>query len=183
MLLSDGWAPGTPLVDALPLIEDILLVEATGNRVDLLSLYGIAREVSALYDLELSAPPGRDPARDGDEPVDVRVEDFEGCPRYIGRLFRDVEIGASPQWLRTRLSDAGMRPISNVVDITNYAMIALGNPLHAFDHATLAEGRIVVRRARKGERMRTLDGVDRELTTDDLMIADGERSVALAGIM
>jgi phenylalanyl-tRNA synthetase beta chain len=183
MLLSDEWEPGTPLVDALPLVEDILLVEPTGNRVDLLSVYGIAREVSAIYDLQLGAPPGRDPKREADEPVDVRVEDLDACPRYIGRLFRDVRIEPSPQWLRTRLSDAGMRPISNVVDVTNYAMLGLGNPLHAFDHATLAEGRIVVRMARKGEQLRTLDGVVRELTTDDLMIADGERSVALAGIM
>src|SRR5207244_5130489 len=139
MVLPNGIEPGTPLVDILPLTEEVLELETGHNRPDLLAVYGIAREVSALYDAELSAPPGVDPKRDGDEPVDVRVEDFEGCPRYIGRLFRDVEIGASPQWLRTRLSDAGMRPISNVVDITNYAMIALGNPLHAFDHAKLAE--------------------------------------------
>src|SRR5207253_10742333 len=106
-----------------------------------------------------------------------------GCPRYIGRLFRDVRVGPSPAWLRRRLSDAGMRPISNVVDITNYVMLALGNPLHAFDLATLKEGRIVVRRAHEGEQIRTLDGVLRELEATDLMIADAERSVALAGIM
>src|SRR5207237_6902803 len=156
---------------------------STGNRPDLMSIYGIAREVSALYEIDLAPPPGRDPARAGDEPVDVRVEDFEGCPRYVGRLFLEVAIGPSPEWLRTRLHDAGMRPISNVVDVTNYAMLALGNPLHAFDHATLAEGRIVVRRAKRGEKLRTLDGVERELEPYDLMIADAERSVALAGIM
>ncbi|TMK72062.1 MAG: phenylalanine--tRNA ligase subunit beta, partial [Actinobacteria bacterium] len=136
-----------------------------------------------IYDLELSPPPGRDPGVAGDGPVDVRVEDFDGCPRYIGRLFRGVQIGPSPAWLRTRLSDAGMRPISNVVDVTNYAMLALGNPLHAFDSAKLHEGRIVVRRARKGEQLRTLDGVMRELEETDLMIADADRAVALAGIM
>ena len=183
IVLPDAWQPGTPLVDALPLVEDILLVEGTGNRPDLQSVYGIAREIAVLYDVELSSPPGRDPQRVGDEPVPVEIDDFEGCPRYIGRLFRGVRIDDSPQWLRLRLSDAGMRPISNVVDITNYAMLALGNPLHAFDFAKLARGRIAVRRARNGERLRTLDGVDRELTTDDLMIADAERSVALAGIM
>ncbi|TML19104.1 MAG: phenylalanine--tRNA ligase subunit beta [Actinobacteria bacterium] len=183
MVLPDEWEPGTPLTDALPLAEDILLVESTGNRPDLMAIYGIAREVAALYDLELSPPPGRDPGVAGDEPVDVRVEDFEGCPRYIGRLFRDVRVGPSPAWLRTRLSDAGMRPISNVVDVTNYVMLALGNPLHAFDLATLKEGRIVVRRAHKGEQLRTLDGELRELEPTDLMIADAARSVALAGIM
>src|SRR5919201_865430 len=98
MLLSDEWQPGTPLIDALPLVEDILLVEATGNRVDLLSVYGIAREVSALFDVELSEPPGRDPGRDAqEETVDVRVEDFDACSRYVGRLFRDVRVAPSPQ--------------------------------------------------------------------------------------
>src|SRR5919204_3324379 len=183
MVLPESWEPGTPLADKLPLTEEILLVESTQNRPDLLAVYGIAREVAALYDLELVPPPGRDPERAGDEPVDVRVEDFQGCPRYIGRLFRDVRIGPSPPWLRARLNDAGMRPISNVVDATNYAMLALGNPLHAFDHGALAEGRIVVRRAYPGEQLRTLDGVVRQLDPADLMIADAERSIAIAGIM
>jgi phenylalanyl-tRNA synthetase beta chain len=183
MVLDDRWEPGTPLSDVLPIVDDVLLVEATGNRPDLLSVYGIAREVAALYDLELAAPPGEEPEHASDEPVNVEVEDFEGCPRYIGRLFRDVRIGPSPLWLKARLLAAGMRPISNVVDATNYAMLALGNPLHAFDFAALRGGRIVVRRARPGEKLRTLDGVERELTPDDLMIADSERSVALAGIM
>ena len=106
-----------------------------------------------------------------------------GCPRYVGRLFRDVTIGPSPIWLKTRLLNAGMRPISNVVDVTNYVMLALGNPLHAFDLTTLKGGKIIVRRARPGETIRTLDGVERKLEPTDLMIADAERSVALAGIM
>jgi phenylalanyl-tRNA synthetase beta chain len=183
MVLPESWDPGTPLADKLPLTEEILLVESTQNRPDLLAVYGIAREVAALYDLALALPPGRDPERTEDEPVDVRVEDLDGSPRYVGRLFRDVRIGPSPPWLRARLNDAGMRPISNVVDATNYAMLALGNPLHAFDYATLAGGKIVVRRARPGEKLRTLDGVVRELDPEDLMIADAERSIALAGIM
>src|SRR2546421_1470362 len=183
MVLPDEWEPGTPLADALPLAEDILLVESTGNRPDLLSIYGIAREVAALVDGELGPPPGRDPEGRGDEPVVIRIEDFEGCPRYVGRLFRDVPIEPSPTWLKTRLLDAGMRPISNVVDVTNYVMLALGNPLHAFDHAKLARGRIVVRRAQAGEKLRTLDGVDRTLEPEDLVIADAERAIALAGIM
>jgi phenylalanyl-tRNA synthetase beta chain len=183
MVLDEALEPGTPLADALPIVDDVLVVEATGNRPDLLSVYGLAREVAALYDLELAPPPGVDPERAGDEPVDVQVEDLEGAPRYIGRLFREVRIGDSPVWLRARLHATGMRPISNVVDVTNYAMIALGNPLHAFDFETLRGGRVVVRRARPGEKLRTLDGVERDLAPDDLMIADAERSIALAGIM
>jgi phenylalanyl-tRNA synthetase beta chain len=182
IVLAEG-EPGTPLVDVLPIVEDVLDVEPTGNRPDLLSVYGIAREVAALYDLDLSPPPGRNPQQAADEPVDVRIEDYEGCPRYVGRLFRDVSIVPSPQWLRARLTFAGMRPISNVVDVTNYVMHALGNPLHAFDFDTLAGGRIVVRRAREAEKLRTLDGQERELGPEDLLIADAERAVALAGIM
>jgi phenylalanyl-tRNA synthetase beta chain len=183
MVLPPGVEPGTPLADVLPLVEDVLLVESTGNRPDLLSIYGIAREVAALYDLELAPMPGTDAGTGPNEAVDVTVEDFAGCPRYIGRLFRDVTIEPSPVWLKARLLNAGMRPISNVVDVTNYVMLAFGNPLHAFDLARLHGGRIVVRRALPGETIRTLDGVERRLEPDDLMIADADRSVALAGIM
>jgi phenylalanyl-tRNA synthetase beta chain len=175
--------PGTPLGDVLPLRDDVLLVDPTGNRPDLLSVYGIAREVAALYDLELAPLPHRDPAPVGSEQVDIEIADLDGCPRYVGRLFRGVAVGSSPLWLKARLTAAGMRPISNVVDVTNYVMAALGNPLHAFDFARLHGGRIVVRRAAAGEVLRTLDSVDRTLETADLVIADGERAVALAGIM
>ncbi len=183
IMLLPETEPGTALGDVLPLVEDVLLVESTGNRPDLLSIYGLAREVSALYDVDLSPVPRTDPGPRPEETVDVAVQDFAGCPRYVGRVFRDVRIGPSPVWLRARLSNAGMRPISNVVDVTNYVMLALGNPLHAFDLARLHGGRIVVRSAEAGETIRTLDGVDRKLEPEDLMIADAERSVALAGIM
>jgi phenylalanyl-tRNA synthetase beta chain len=183
LVLEQPHAPGTPLADVLPLVDDVLELEVTGNRPDLLAVYGIAREVAALYDVELAPPPGTDPPRAGDEPADVRIEDLDRCPRYVGRLFRDVRIAPSPPWLRARLTAAGMRPISNVVDATNYAMLALGNPLHAFDVTRLAGGRIVVRRARAGEAIRTLDGQLRRLDPDDLVIADAERAVAIAGIM
>ncbi|MHB8059380.1 MAG: phenylalanine--tRNA ligase subunit beta [Gaiellaceae bacterium] len=183
MLLPDDWEPGSRLADHFALGEANLDLEVTGNRHDLLSVYGLARDVAALYKLELAPPPGTDPEPAGDEPVQVSVEDFAGCPRYVGRLFRDVKIGASPPWLKARLSGAGMRPISNVVDVTNYVMLALGNPLHAFDLEHLAESRLIVRRARPGEEMRTLDGVDRKLDPRDLVIADAERPMAIAGIM
>ena len=183
MLLSDELAAGTPLADVLPLYDEILEVEVTGNRPDLLSIYGLAREVAALFDVELAPWPGVEPARDGDEKITVDLEDPDGCPRYLARLFRDVAIGPSPLWLRARVSAAGMRSISNVVDVTNYVMLALGSPLHAFDADTLAGGQVGVRRARDGEEIRTLDGELRKLDARDLVIKDGERAIALAAIM
>jgi phenylalanyl-tRNA synthetase beta chain len=183
MVLTDGLEPGTPLADVLPLGDDVLEIETGYNRPDLTSVYGIAREVAALTGAQLAPPPGVDPARDDDETIDVRIEDLERCPRYVARLFRDVRVVDSPPWLKARLLAAGMRPISNVVDVTNYVMLALGNPLHAFDYDTLAESRIVVRRARPGERLVTLDGTERELDPDDLVIADAERAVAIGGVM
>ncbi|MBX5474400.1 MAG: phenylalanine--tRNA ligase subunit beta [Thermoleophilia bacterium] len=183
MLLPDGLEVGTPLADVLPIVDEVLEVETTGNRPDLLSVYGLAREVAALYDVPLAPWPGVEPERAGDEPVDVRVEDEEGCPRYVGRLFRDVAVAPSPPWLRARVFAAGMRPISNVVDVTNYVMLALGSPLHAFDFETLRGGRVVVRRAAPGETIRTLDGQLRGLDPDDLLIADADGAIAIAGIM
>ncbi|HWX08438.1 MAG TPA: phenylalanine--tRNA ligase subunit beta, partial [Gaiellaceae bacterium] len=183
MVLDDALEPGTPLADVLPLVEEVLDIEPTGNRPDLLAVYGIAREVAALFDGELMPLDASEPARGGDEPVDVKVEDLDGCPRYIGRLFRDVVIADSPVWLRARLRAAGVRSISNVVDVTNYVMLALGSPLHVFDFDTLHDGRVVVRRARKGEQLRTLDGTLRTLDPADLLIADADRPIALAGIM
>ncbi|MFL6007823.1 MAG: phenylalanine--tRNA ligase subunit beta, partial [Gaiellaceae bacterium] len=185
MLLDAEHEPGTPLADVLPLVDTILEIQTEYNRPDLTSVYGIAREVSALLDVPLAAMPGVQDSGPvpNDEPVDIRIDDLARCPRYIGRLFRDVEVADSPHWLKARLLGAGMRPISNVVDVTNFVMLALGNPLHAFDLAKLRGGRIVVRRAQPGETIRTLDGVDRKLEPTDLMIADAERSVALAGIM
>jgi phenylalanyl-tRNA synthetase beta chain len=182
MLLDDALEPGTPLAQVLPLVEEVLDVEATGNRPDLLSVYGLAREVAAIFDGELVPLAEGEPPL-GDEPVDVRIEDAEGCPRYIGRLFRDVTIGESPVWLKARLRMAGVRAISNVVDVTNYVMLALGSPLHAFDYETLHGPAIVVRRAAKGEKLTTLDGTERTLEPTDLLIADVGHAVALAGIM
>jgi phenylalanyl-tRNA synthetase beta chain len=183
LVLEDGPAPGTPLADVLPISEQVLDVTATVNRVDLLSVYGLAREVAALCGGELRPMPGTDPAITHPDWVDVTIEDRIGCPRYIGRIFRDVRVGPSPAWLRARLEAAGVRSISNVVDVTNYVMLAFGSPLHAFDLSTLAGGKIVVRAARDGEELRTLDGELRRLDARDLVIADEERAVALAGLM
>ncbi len=182
LVLEDGVDPGTPLADVLPVAEEILEVEVTGNRPDLLSVYGMAREIAALYDLELRPPPGASELS-LDLAVQVEIEDLEGCPRYDARLFSGIQIGSSPAWLRARLVAAGVRAISNVVDVTNYVMLGLGNPLHAFDHSKLAGGRILVRRARPGEELTTLDGIHRKLDPADLVIADSQRAVAFAGIM
>jgi phenylalanyl-tRNA synthetase beta chain len=183
IMLLPETEPGTPLIDILPLVDHVLLVEATGNRPDLQSVYGLAREIATLYDLSLEAMTGNSPLTPPERTVEIRIDDFGGCPRYVGHLFENVAIGPSPQWLRSRLFLAGQRPISNVVDITNYVMFALGNPLHAFDFTTLHGGQIVVRRAAPGEKLTTLDGVVRDLVPEDLLIADADRAVALAGIM
>ncbi len=182
MLLADELAAGTPLADVLPLGDDILEIETLYNRPDLTSIYGIAREVAALTGATLEPVPGADPARDGDEAFSLAIDDLDACPRFIARVFRDVAVGDSPAWLKGRLMGAGMRPISNVVDITNYVMLALGSPLHAYDGDTLRGG-IVVRRAGPKEQLVTLDGTARELDPADLVIADHERPIGLAGVM
>ena len=183
MLLPHGPEPGTPLVDVLAIRDHVLDVIPTVNRVDLLSMVGLAREVAALLGGELHPPAPDDPTIVDAEEVDVTIDDFGACPRYIGRVFRDVAIGPSPQWLRSRLYLADTRSISNVVDVTNYVMHVWGSPLHAFDRAKLSGGRIAVRHARDGEEVRTLDGTLRRVGPDDLLITDGERPVALAAIM
>jgi phenylalanyl-tRNA synthetase beta chain len=182
IVLDDALEPGTPLADVLPLVDEVLDVEATGNRPDLLAVYGVAREVAAVLGGDLLPMPGEEPPRDGDEPVGIGIEDPEGCLRFIGRTFRDAGTAESPLWLKGRLRHAGVRSISNVVDVTNYVMLALGSPLHAYD-LDLLRGGLVARRAREGEKVRTLDGVERRLSAEDLVIADGERAVGLAGIM
>ncbi|MGZ4338987.1 MAG: phenylalanine--tRNA ligase subunit beta [Gaiellaceae bacterium] len=183
MVLADELAAGTPLADVLPVGDDVLEIETLYNRPDLTSVYGIAREVAALTGAALKPVPGVEPPRDGDEQFPVTIEDLVGCPRFIARVFRDVTIGESPLWLKARLMGAGMRPISNVVDITNYVMLALGSPLHAYDADTLTGWQIVVRRARPGEEIVTLDGTRRGLDPADLVIADTERAIGLAGVM
>ena len=182
-VLPDGIEPGTPLADVLPVHEQVLDCTTTINRVDLLSMVGLAREVATLFDGELLPVVVDDPAVVHPEWVEIVVDEPEGCPRYIGRVFRNVAVGPSPMWLRARLHAAGMRTISNVVDVTNYVMHVHGSPLHAFDKDKLEGGRIVVRRATAGEELTTLDGTRRKLDERDLLITDGMKAVALAAIM
>ncbi len=185
---SERARPGLPLVEALGLDDVRLDVEITSNRPDLLSHRGIAREASARGEAGLVDPPvpGHSPLHPPEvRPAGarVRIEDPERCPRYLGLVIRGVKVGPSPAWMQDRLRAAGARPINNVVDATNWVLLERGQPLHAFDLARLAEGRIIVRRAREGERLRTLDGVDRALTPEMLAICDPEGVVAVAGVM
>src|SRR5262249_51194663 len=140
------------------------------------------REVATAYGLEVAQPAPRALAAPDAGDIDVTIEDPDLCPRYAGAI-ADVTVGPSPAWMQSRLQAAGGRPIRNIVDITNYVMVELGQPMHAFDLARLSGGRIRVRRARSGEVFRTLDGQLRELTPDMLMIADAERPVAIGGVM
>src|ERR1700731_3910084 len=163
----------------------LLDAELTSNRADCLGHYGIAREAAALYRLALrpvEAYP-REVAEYATGVTRVEIESPELCGRYTARVLRGVKVGPSPEWLRQRLEALGQAPINNVVDATNYTMLELGHPLPAFDMELLAERRIVVRRARRGEKMRTLDGIERALTSEMCVIADGARAVALAGVM
>jgi phenylalanyl-tRNA synthetase beta chain len=156
--------------------------EITANRPDCLSHLGIAREASVVWRTPLSAAQPAAPSVAGESLIDVSLEDAELCPRYCAQVF-EVTIGPSPDWLARRLEAAGVRPISNIVDVTNYVMLERGQPMHAFDFNRLAGGRLVIRRARAGETLRTLDGVDRTLAADMLVIADADEATAVAGVM
>ena len=165
--------------------DSVLDVEVPSNRPDCLSHVGIAREVAVIEKGQLQLPSSNPPKTEGksSELTSVEIKDPNLCPRYAARLVRGVKIAPSPEWLTKRLEAIGQRPINNVADITNYVLHEVGQPLHAFDFQKLSGRRIVVRRARQGEKLRTLDGTDRELTEEMLVIADAESPVALAGIM
>ena len=174
-------------IDAVEEHKDdaVLDVEVPSNRPDCLSHVGIAREVSVIEKGQMSLPSSEPPKTEGRSAdfTSVEIKDLDLCPRYAARLVRGVKIGPSPDWLVKRLETIGQRPINNVADITNYVLHELGQPLHAFDFEKLGGRRIVVRRANAGEKLKTLDGVERALTNDMLVIADAEKAVALAGIM
>src|SRR5882672_6779229 len=174
-------------IDAVEEIEgdSVLDVEVPSNRPDCLSHIGIAREVSVIEKSKIQSPKHKVPKTEGKASkfTSVEIDDPDLCPRYAARIVRGVKIVPSPDWLAKRLGEIGQRPINNVADITNYALHELGQPLHAFDLAKLKEHRIIVRRARTSEKLRTLDGVERALDSEMLVIADSEKPVALAGVM
>jgi phenylalanyl-tRNA synthetase beta chain len=186
LVLDDELEAGAPLAEVLALATDVLELAITPNRPDCLGIYGVAREVHAATGAPLGPPPWTDDpgttamATPG---IEVVVEAPDLCPRFTARVFEDVTIGPSPPWLKARLMAAGQRPISNVVDITNYVMLLTSHPLHAFDLERVAGGRLVVRRARDGEQVQTLDGVERTLDRDMLLIADDDGPTSIAGVM
>ncbi len=185
LILDQSSQVGEPVDRLLGFDDKILVLELTPDRPDCLSMIGVAYEVAALTGSKVKMPRLAPPetALELGEFFKVAIEDGELCPRYTARAVQDLEIGTSPLWMRLRLLKAGIRPISNVVDITNYVMWEFGQPLHAFDLELLKSNQILVRRAQEGEKVITLDGIERELTPEALVITDGEAPVALAGVM
>ena len=198
--LDTTAAPGTRFLDALPIADDQIVLDVSANRPDLLCHKGVAREVAAvmggavkLPEIGGSAvsrlggakyqPPSRQTARGVVDGVDLRLEDPEGAPRYMIAVIRGVKVGPSPAWLAHRITSLGHRPINNVVDATNYILFEINQPLHAFDLTKLRGPAVVVRRAKPGEQIVTLDGVNRKLTTDNTVICDAERPTIVAGVM
>ncbi len=188
MVLDDGPAPGTPLGEVLPLGEAVLEIEVTPNRSDCFGVHGVAREVHAITGAPLAADPWAEdaPAEGEGEASDyasVTVEVPELCPRFTARVFTDVKIGPSPLWLQARLAAAGQRPINNVVDITNYVMLLTAQPLHAFDLDKVPDGALTVRTAGEGEKMTTLDDVERTFDAETVLVCDRNGPSGIAGIM
>ncbi|HQP41910.1 MAG TPA: phenylalanine--tRNA ligase subunit beta, partial [Smithella sp.] len=183
--LPADMALGRPLQEALDLGDTVLDIGITPNRSDCLSMIGIAREVAALTGKKMKMPDVRilESAQDVSLLSSVTIEDADLCPRYTARLIQNVTIGGTPVWMKTRLEAAGLRAINNVVDVTNFVMLEMGQPLHAFDFRFLEEGRIVVRKSKPGEEFISLDEKSRLLPENTLLICDGKKPVAIAGIM
>ncbi len=176
---------GTDAVEALGLDDVVFEYEVTSNRVDCFSVIGIAREAAATFGKEFHPPvvAKTGNSEDVNDYIKVTVEDQELCPRYCARVVKNIKIGPSPKWMQRRLASVGIRPINNLVDITNYVMEEFGQPMHAYDLDTIANHEIIVRTAKEGETFTTLDGQERKMDENVLMICDGEKSVGIAGIM
>ncbi|MCI9381761.1 MAG: phenylalanine--tRNA ligase subunit beta [Dorea sp.] len=176
---------GADAVEALGLNDVVFEYEITSNRVDCFSVVGIAREAAATFGKEFHPPVVTETgnSEDVNDYIKVTVEDQELCPRYCARVVKNIKIGPSPKWMQRRLASVGIRPINNLVDITNYVMEEYGQPMHAYDLDTIAKHEIIVRTAREGEKFTTLDGQERQMDETVQMICDGERSVGIAGIM
>jgi phenylalanyl-tRNA synthetase beta chain len=188
VLDQDSVQPGTPLAQVLPVADSVLELEVTPNRVDCFGVYGVAREVHAISAAPLGPEPWAEdaPAEGEGEAGDyasVEVKVPELCPRFTARVFTDVTIGPSPAWLQARVTAAGQRPINNVVDITNYVMLLTAQPLHAFDLDKVPDGQLIVRTAVEGERMKTLDDVERTFDSETVLVCDSRGPSGIAGIM
>src|ERR671919_15587 len=187
MVLADGASPGAPLSEHLPIADKVIEIEITPNRPDAMGVYGVARDLHAATAAPLADDPtaaDAEPRGDDTASDHISIEiDPDICLRFTARVYEDVKIGPSPLWLKQRLMAAGQRPISNVVDITNYVMLTCSQPLHAFDLNRVRGGRIDVRRAREGETMVTLDDVERRFSAEAALVCDGEGPSGIAGIM
>ncbi len=185
LILKDDIAPGTDMRDVLRLNDIVIDFKITANRPDCNSVLGVAREIAVALNKTFHQPDTTYTVKGGDihEHIDIAVTDYDLCPRYLGRVVKNLRIGQSPDWMKDCLKAAGMRPINNIVDITNFVMLETGQPMHAFDLRDIKGAKIIVRRATDGEPMTTLDGKEHTLTSDMLVIADAENPSCLAGIM
>lgn len=184
-IFDDSVEVGADAIEVLGLHDTVFEYEITSNRVDCYSVIGIAREVAATFHKPFQAPKTEPVGTEGDvnDYISVEVEDTDLCPRYCAKVVKNVKIAPSPEWMQRRLAKMGIRPINNLVDITNYVMEEYGQPMHAYDLSTIAGNKIIVRRANDGETFETLDGQERNLDSEMLMICDGEKPVGIAGIM
>lgn len=182
---ESGVKPGDDAIEALGLHDAVVEYEITSNRVDCFSMIGMAREAAATYGLSFHPPivPGTVKGGDVTNYASVEVEATDLCPRYCARVVKNLKIGPSPKWMRERLASQGIRSINNLVDITNYVMEEYGQPMHAYDLDTIADHKIIVKRAKDGDKFVTLDGQERNLDSNVLMICDGEKEIGIAGIM
>lgn len=185
LILPQDTPVGVDVKTVLGLDDAVLVLDLTPNRGDCLSVFGTARDVAAIYRLPLKRPiPVFDASgQETASRVAVEIADPHLCRRYVARLVTGITVGPSPLWMQNRLTAAGMRPINNIVDVTNYVMLEMGQPMHAFDFGTIHDGRVFVRSARSGERLITLDGVERRLDSEMLLIAGSDRPLGLAGVM
>lgn len=185
LILKGDWKPGTDMREVLGLDDYIIDFKITANRPDCNCFMGVAKEASVVLGSAYHPPVPTYKTVGGDikDYVDVEVQNYDLCPRYVGRVVKNLRIKPSPAWMQKALTASGMRPINNIVDITNFVMLETGQPMHAFNYNDLADKKIIVRNAAEGEKITTLDGKDYNLTTDMLVIADGEKPSCLAGIM
>ncbi|NOY88247.1 MAG: phenylalanine--tRNA ligase subunit beta, partial [FCB group bacterium] len=185
MVLDNDASIGTPLVEYLDYDDYILTFELTPNRADSMSAIGIARDLAALASVKVKKPVFelKESSEKASDYIKVSIDDSVGCPRYAARIIKKVKMAPSPWWIKKKLLTAGIRPISNIVDITNLVMLETGHPLHAFDLDLFGSDEVVVRRARDKEKFVTLDGIEHELTEEILLITNGKQGVAAAGVM
>ncbi|MGA9173603.1 MAG: phenylalanine--tRNA ligase subunit beta [Thermoactinomyces sp.] len=184
ILVLEKEAPiGGDIKEYLGMNDQVIELQLTPNRSDCLGMLGVAYEVAAIFDRELRLPMITESAPQYASPVNVIIESEEDCPFYAVQVVHNLQVGPSPQWMQNRLISAGIRPINNIVDITNYVMLEMGQPLHAFDYDRIGQGQIVVRRAHNGEQITTLDGTVRACDSDMLLITNGEEPLAIAGVM